>query len=304
MGQLEDINVFIRIVDSGGISRAAEQLGLAKSAVSRRLVDLETRLGVRLINRTTRTSSLTEAGRSYYERAIKIVDDITELNALTENSNSSLEGTINLAAPLSFGLCHLSPAINAFVKQYPQLTINVDFSDRQLDLVEEGLDLAFRIAYLKDSSLIARKVSPIRMLLCANPDYLKHHGTPKTPNDLRHHKLLHYNSPNSSSWKFTDIKGQQYTVPVTPKVIANNGNFLKDMAVSGHGIIITPTFISWKEIAKGDLVPILSDYKPPQLNAYAVYPQTRYLSQRTRVFIDFLVDRFGDNPYWDQHLDI
>ncbi len=197
MGQLEDITVFIRIVDAGGISRAAEQLGTAKSAVSRRLVDLETRLGVRLINRTTRTSSLTDAGRSYYERVIKIVDDITELNALTEDSNLALEGTIKLAAPLSFGLCHLSPAISAFVKQYPQLSINVDFSDRQLDLVEEGLDLAFRIAYLKDSSLIARKISQIRMLLCASPNYLNQHGIPKTPNDLTNHQLLHYNSPNA-----------------------------------------------------------------------------------------------------------
>ncbi len=302
MGQLEDMKVFIRVVEAGGINRAADQLSLAKSAVSRRLVNLETRLGVRLLNRTTRTSSLTEEGQSYYERVIKVVDDIAEINTLTADSNTSLEGTINLAAPLSFGLCHLSNAIDAFMKQHPELTINIDFSDRKVDLVEEGLDLAFRIANLKDSSLIARKISDIKHILCASPDYLKEHGTPKTPSDLKNHRLLHYNLSGTSIWKFIDNKGKQHSINVSAKIIANNGDYLKDMAVAGHGIVFSPTFISWKAIAAGDLVPILSDYKLPQLKAYAVYPQTRYLSQRTRVLIDFLVERFGDNPCWDQNI--
>jgi len=300
MGQLEDMNMFIHIVNSGGISRAADQMNLAKSAVSRRLVDLETRLGVRLLNRTTRTSSLTEAGRNYYERAIKIVDDVAELNASTEDHNIALEGTINLAAPLSFGLCHLSTAIDSFIKKHPQLTININFSDRQVDLVEEGMDLAFRIAELKDSNLIARKMSPIKHVLCASPAYLKKQGTPKTPSDLKRHQLLHYNVSGSSTWKLTDRKGEQHLINVSAHVIANNGDFLKDMAISGHGIVMSPTFITWKAISMGELVPILSDYDLPQLNAYAVYPQTRYLSHRTRVLIDFLVERFGNNPYWDQ----
>jgi DNA-binding transcriptional LysR family regulator len=304
MGQLENMNVFIRVVEAGGISRAADQLGLAKSAVSRRLVDLETRLGVRLLNRTTRKSSLTEIGKSYYERAIKVVDDVAELNTLAADSNTSLEGTINLAAPLSFGLCHLSTAIDAFIKQHPELTINIDFSDRQVDLVEEGLDLAFRIADLKDSSLIARKISPIKIILCGSPDYLKKHGIPKIPNDLKKHRLLHYNVSGSSTWKLTDNKGKQHSINVHAKIIANNGDFLKDMAIAGHGIVCSPTFISWKALATGDLIPVLSDYKLPQPNAYAVYPQTRYLSQRTRILIDFLVDRFGNNPYWDQNLGV
>jgi DNA-binding transcriptional LysR family regulator len=302
MGQLEDMNVFIRVVEAGGISRAADQLGMVKSAVSRRLVDLETRLGVRLLNRTTRTSSLTEAGQNYYERAIKVVDDVAELNALTADSNTSLEGTIKLAAPLSFGLCHLSIAIDDFVKQHPELTINIDFSDRQVDLVEEGLDLAFRIADLKDSSLIARKISAIKHILCASPGYLKEHGTPKIPSDIKNHRVLHYNLSGTSILKLTDKKGKQHSINVSAKITANNGDFLKDMAVAGHGIVSSPTFISWKAIATGDLVPVLSDYKLPQLNAYAVYPQTRYLSQRTRILIDFLVERFGDNPYWDQNI--
>lgn len=302
MGQLEDMNVFVRVVDAGGISRAADQLGQAKSAVSRRLLELETRLGVRLLNRTTRTSSLTEAGRNYYASAVKIIDDVSELNALTENSTTSLAGTIKLAAPLSFGLCHLSPAIDAFLKLHPELSINIDFSDRKIDLIEEGLDLAFRIAELKDSTLIARKISPIRVVLCASPDYLKAHGTPKKPDDLKHHQLLHYNLSDSPGWKLTDKQGKVFSVNISASINANNGDFLKKMAVAGHGIVATPTFISWKEIAVGDLVPVLNNYKLPQRNAYAVYPQTRYLSQRTRMLIDFLVERFGDNPYWDQNL--
>ena len=300
MGQLEDMTVFIRVVDAGGISRAAEQLGIAKSAVSRRLVDLETRLGIRLLNRTTRTSSLTEAGRGFYERSIKIVDDISELNALASDSNTCLEETINLAAPLSFGLSHLAPAIDDFLSLHPELTININFSDRQINLIEEGLDLAVRIADLKDSSLIARKLSPIRTQLCASPEYLKKQGTPETLDDLKHHPLLHYNLSNTSSWKLTDSQGEQHFIHVKAKINANNGDFLKDMAIAGHGILMIPTFISWKAIANGELVPLLSDYMTPQLNAYAVYPQTRYLSQRTRVLIDFLVERFGEKPYWDQ----
>ncbi|MEO6423711.1 MAG: substrate binding domain-containing protein [Candidatus Nitrotoga sp.] len=247
---------------------------------------------------------MTEAGWSYYERAIKIVNDVAELNVLTEDANIALEGTINLAAPLSFGLCHLSTAINDFIKQHPKLTININFSDRQVDLVEEGLDLAFRIASLKDSNLIARKLSPIKHVLCASPGYLKEQGTPTSLHHLKSHQLLHYNLSGSSIWKLTDKQGEQHSINVSAHMVANNGDFLKDMAISGHGIIMTPTFIAWKAIASGELVPILPDYEPPLLNAYTVYPQRRYLSQRTRVLIEFLAERFGDNPYWDQHINV
>ncbi len=302
MGQLEDMNAFIRIVEAGGISRAAEQIGIAKSAISRRLVDLETRLGVRLLNRTTRTSSLTEAGQSYYERALKIIDDVAELNAIAADSACALEGTIRLAAPLSFGLAHLAPAIEIFARDHPGLTINIDFSDRQIDLVEEGFDLAFRIADLKDSTLIARKISPIRLLLCASPEYIKENGMPKKLADLKQHRFLQYYLSGSSSLKLIDNNKKEHLVKLSAKMIANNGDFLRDMAIAGHGILASPTFISWKALAIGDLIPVLPDFTLPQSNAYAVYPQTRYLSQRARLFIDFLVERFGENPYWDQDI--
>lgn len=303
MGQLEDMSIFLRVVEAGGISRAADQLGLAKSAVSRRLAILEKRLGVRLLNRTTRSSSLTLAGQGFYERAIKIIDDVAELNAFTTDSNTTLEGTLNLAAPLSFGLLHLSPAISLFVKKHPDLTINIDFSDRQIDLVEEGFDLAIRIANLKDSSLIARKISPIKRLLCASPVYLEEYGPPRTPADLKNHSFLYYSLSKSTKWQFTDKKGKEHLVNISPKLIANNGDFLKDMAIAGHGIMACPTFISWKAMATRDLVQVLKDYTLPHFDVYAVYPQTRYLSLRARILIDYLIERFGDNPYWDQNIE-
>ncbi len=302
MGQLEDMSIFIRVVDAGGISRAAEQLGMAKSAVSKRLQELENRLGVRLLNRTTRKSSLTEAGENYYERALRITDDVSELNTLTSDTHSALQGTISLAAPLSFGVSHLSAAIDSFLKLHPGIKINIDFSDRRVDLVEEGLDLAFRIAQLSDSTLVARRICPIRILLCASPEYIEQHGQPTHPEDLKSHQLLHYNMSGTASLKFVDAEGDEQRTRVKPFIEANNGEFLRDMAIAGHGLVATPTFISWQAIEQGKLLPVMCDWRLPEISAYAVYPKTRYLSQRLRTLIDFLVERFGDQPYWDRNI--
>jgi DNA-binding transcriptional LysR family regulator len=294
---------FVRIVEAGSISRAAEQLGVAKSGVSRRLVELETRLGVRLLNRTTRRSSLTEAGRSYYEGAVKLLSDVAELDALVTGSKAALAGKLRLAAPLSFGLAHLSPAIEVFARAHPEVLIDIDFSDRQVDLVAQGVDLAIRIAELRDSSLQARRICPIRLMLCASPAYLAQHGSPNCPEDLARHQVLLYDiggGGGSPLLRLPDGRGGERGVPLNPRLVANNGDFLRDMAVAGHGIILTPTFIAWREVAAGALLPVLADYWPEPLNAYAVYPQSRYLPRRARILIEFLAERFGDNPYWDR----
>jgi DNA-binding transcriptional LysR family regulator len=300
MGQLEEMQNFVRVVEAGSISKAAEQLGMAKSGVSRRLVELETRLGMRLLNRTTRRSSLTEAGRAFLKGAVKLIGDVEELNARTADSEASLEGTLRLAAPLSFGLCHLSPAIDVFMHEHPELKFNIDFSDRQIDLVEQGVDLAIRIADLENSSLQARRICPIRMILCASPAYLDQYGMPREPSDLERHQVLQYDVGGGPLLRLIDPGGKEQVIHTRPRMVANNGDFLRDLAVSGHGIILTPSFIAWQAIAAGDLVPVLQNYHPPQHSAYAVYPTTRYLSQRVRSFIDFLAERFGENPYWDQ----
>jgi DNA-binding transcriptional LysR family regulator len=302
MDQISEMQAFVRVVEAGSISKAADHLGMAKSGVSRRLAELESRLGVRLINRTTRRSSLTEAGRSFYEGAVKLLVDISELNAATADTNCLLEGSLRLAAPLSFGLCHLSPAIDEFLRQHPDLTINVDFSDRHVDLVEKGVDLAIRIADLGDSTLQARRICPIRILLCASPAYLERHGTPVEPDDLKNHRILQYDIGTGYTPRLEDREGRTHVIPVRSHMVANNGDFLRDMAIAGHGITFSPSFIAWEAVAAGDLVPIMTEYYPRQLSAYAVYPQTRYVSRRTRVFIDFLVERFGENPYWDQFM--
>jgi DNA-binding transcriptional LysR family regulator len=300
MGQLEDMNVFVRIVEAGGIGKAADQLGIAKSGVSRRLMALESRLGAPLINRTTRSSSLTSVGREYYQRAIKLIGDVTELDALAADENKSLEGLLRLALPLSFGLSHLSPAIDIFSRQHPGLTINIDFSDRQVDLVEQGVDVAIRIADLKNSSLHARRICPIRLLWTASPSYLEKNGAPQRPEDLKAHQLLGYSLGEGHTIRHSNGQGDEQFVQISTRMAANNGDFLHDMALADHGIVVLPTFIVWQSLAAGHLVPVLESYTPAALNAWAVYPQTRYLSQRARRFIDFLAQRFGDDPYWDE----
>jgi DNA-binding transcriptional LysR family regulator len=301
MSQFDQMRTFVRVVEAGSISRAAEQMGLAKSGVSRRLSDLESRLGVRLIQRTTRRSRLTEAGQAYYTGAVKLLGDVDELEAATADAEAVIRGTLRLAAPLSFGLCHLSPAMDEFMRQNPQLEINVDFSDRRIDLVERGMDLAIRIAQLEDSNLQARRICPIRLLLCASPAYLAEYGTPTRINDLKRHRILRYEAGGVSSIRLRDHQGRVHSIQTGSHIVANNGDFLRDMAMAGHGIIMSPSFITWQALASGDLVPVMTDFKPPPLEAWAVYPRNRYLSRRARSFIDFLVERFGDNPYWDQY---
>jgi DNA-binding transcriptional LysR family regulator len=296
------MQTFVRIVEAGSISAAAEQLDQAKSGVSRRLSDLEGRLGVRLINRTTRRSSLTDAGRRYYEGAVKLLSDVAELDASTADSEAALDGTLRVAVPLSFGLAHLAPAIDEFLKSHRGLDVDIDFSDRQVDLVERGVDLAIRIAQLKDSNLQARRLCPIRLLLCASPAYLDAQGRPEHPDDLASHRVLRYNAGGGGSLRLRDDDGSEFTVQAPSPITANNGDFLRDMAMAGHGITLIPSFIAWQAIASGDLVEIMPEYAPGPLDAWAVYPRNRYLSQRARRFIDYLAEKFGERPYWDQYL--
>lgn len=300
MGQLEDINTFVRIVDTGTISAAANQLNIAKSAVSRRLVDLERRLGVQLLTRTTRQSSLTDAGREYYQRAIQILADVNELNEVTSDSKSELTGGLSVAAPLSFGLQHLTPIINKFAIAHPGVDLRLDFADRQVDLIEEGFDVAIRIAELKDSSYMARKLTPISLVLCGSPDYVKRNGAPQKPEDLISHETLHYASAQDYTWRIIGPGGKQTKLKLPPKITANNGDYLCGAAVAGLGLSVIPTFMAWNEIENGNLICLMKDHTFPALNAYAIYPQTRHLSKRVRVFIDTLVESFKDEPYWDK----
>ncbi|WP_352259856.1 LysR family transcriptional regulator [Psychrobacter sp. TB55-MNA-CIBAN-0194] len=300
MGQLEDMVMFVRIVEAGSITKAAEQLNIAKSAVSRRLKELETRLGSQLISRTTRQSNLTQAGEQYYYRVTNILNEVDALNEASSGAPTRIEGTLKMTSPLSFGLLHLKDIIDEYANQHPNLNFELDFSDRHTDLVEEGFELAIRIGEMQDSSYQAKRISLIRHTLCASPEYLDKMGTPKTVEDLADHEFLQYSLSKSNTIALTDEQGKKHQVDVNSKIKINNGDFLHDMAVKGHGITFLPTFITYQTVANGDLVPILQQYQLPMLTAYAVYPKNRFLSQRCRYFIDFIAERFGDNPYWDE----
>ncbi len=299
MNQIEDMQTFVRIVEAGSITKAAEQLGVVKSAISRRLSDVEMRLGVSLLTRTTRTQTLTDAGKSYYQHSLRLIDDIAEVEANISDEQNALAGRIKIAAPLSFGLDHLGAALRKFNEIHPNIFFDVDFNDKKIDLVENGFDLAVRIAMLEDSTLIARRLTAIKLVLCASPSYFRKHGTPKVPEDLLsgHVKLSYREDPGN--WPFIDSNGKSLAIKLPSVATANNGNFLCQAAIDGAGLIYTPDFICYKAIRLGQLVPILADYQTDvEIPAYAVYPKNRHLSQRVRSLIDFLVQYFGKQPYW------
>lgn len=300
MNRFENMSVFIRVVESGSISGAADRLGVAKSAVSRRLKELEEHLGVELFHRTTRKMNLTDTGKTFYHQSVRILDDVLEAELSTSQAHGELQGSLKVALPLSFGLMHLAPAINEFLLSHPQVEFDLDFSDREVDLMQEGFDLAIRIADLPDSSLIARRLAPIQSIMCASPAYLEQMGIPQLPDELIDHQCLVYSLLRDFEyWHLTDSKGNVIKTKIRPYLKASTGEFLRDVAVEGRGIVLIPTFIAYKEIERGTLVPLLEDYKTPQINAYAIYPQTRHLSQRVRAFVDILIKRFEGTPYWD-----
>lgn len=304
MNRFENMDTFIRVVEAGSISAAADRLGVAKSAVSRRLKELEKHLGVELFHRTTRQMNLTDTGRAFYHQAVRILDDVLEAEIATSQAHGTLKGSLKIALPSSFGLMHMGPVINDFLKEHQQIEFDLDFNDREVDLIQEGFDLAIRIANLPDSSLIARRFAPVKTVICASPDYLKQMGTPRSPDDLIEHRCLVYSLLRDFEyWHLTDARGNEIKTRIHPYLKASTGEFLRDAAVEGRGIILVPTFIAYKEIESGALVPLLNEYSTSQINAYAIYPQTRHLSQRVRTFVDFLVERFEGTPYWDLCLD-
>lgn len=303
MDKFADIEAFVAVVDSGSFSAAAERLDTAKSAVSRRVSALEARLGVKLLNRTTRRLNLTDNGRDFYRRAERILADLHEAEQAVSDADCRLRGRIRLTAPLSFGLRHLSPAINRFAEQHPEIQFDLDLNDRQVNIVEEGLDMAVRIGKLDDSSLVARRLCPIRFVTVASPGYLASHPAPQTPDDLASHQGLRYtNVPRQQSWRYQDGTGRQYAPEVPDRLTANNGEILAQAAADGLGVSLQPTFIVYQDLAARRLQRLLSDYAPPATSMYAVFPPGRYLSRRVRAFADFLAGQFGEQPYWDRVL--
>jgi len=301
MDRFAEMQMFVRVVETGSFSGAAERLQVAKSAVSRRLAELESRLGAQLLHRTTRRLNLTDSGRAFLEQAQRILADLDEAEAAVAQAHSALKGRLRVALPLSFGLLHLTEPIKAFMALHPEVEFDLDFNDRQIDLLQEGFDLAIRIANLPDSSLIARRLAPIRHIVSASPEYLQEHGVPLLPHDLSQHVCLAYsNLANPGIWHYRTQDGAPGSVQVPIKLKANNGDFLCQAALAGHGLILHPTFYLREALRSGALVPVLTDIVWPELNAYAVYPPTRHLSSRVRALVDFLAQRFAGEPEWDR----
>jgi len=297
MDRFSEMQMFVRIVEAGSLSGAADRMNIAKSAVSRRLTELEARLGVALLRRTTRRINLTDSGMAYYERCQRILADVEETERAISQTHGELRGTLRVALPLSFGLRQLAPLINAFMTRHPEVRFDLDFNDRQVDLLQEGIDVAIRIAELDDSSLIARRLAPIPHIVCASPDYLANHGTPRQAADLANHAGLIYGNTNSPNvWTYRAPTGEMGTVRLPVKLRANNGDMLLQAAIAGAGVLLIPTFFLPDALQNDQLRPLLTDHQWPQLNVYAVYPPTRHLSTRVRALIDFLADALTEMP--------
>lgn len=293
MDKLSSLKAFVKVVELGSFSEAGRQLRLSRSAVSKYIADLENDLGVQLLNRTTRQASPTENGQAYFERALSILADLDAADQMVAHQQSTPRGLLRVNAPMSFGTIKLGPALADFMALYPELQIQLVLTDEHVDPVQEGLDVTLRIAELESSSLIARKIMPIARVICASPDYLAAHGTPKHPSELRRHKLLTYGFLlTGNQWKLSGPDGDHWIQPDWT-LCANNAEVLRDAAVKGRGVALLPAFLAERQLESGALQTILPDYTAPTIALYAIYPPTRHLAMKVRLFIDFLVEQFG-----------
>ncbi len=302
MSRLEDMSLFVRVVEAGSFTAAAQRAGLSKSLLSRRIAGLEDRLSARLLNRSTRRLSVTETGNAFYERCRRILAEVEEAETLAASLDAEPRGTLRLAAPMSLGMAHLSPAMAAFMAEHRDLVVELDLNDRIIDLASEGHDLAIRIGRLPDSSLIARKLAPCRFVVCASPAYLALHGVPQTPADLVQHRLLIYSNRSiADQWRFVGGE-ERLAARFTQRLAANNGEVLCAAAEAGLGLTVLPTFIVGPAIARGALQIVLRDHPLEEAAIYTVYLPNRHLSAKVRRLVEFLANRFGGTPYWDAAL--
>jgi DNA-binding transcriptional LysR family regulator len=303
MDKLNSLRAFVKVVELGSFSEAGRQLRLSRSVISKYVGELEQDLGVQLLNRTTRHASATENGQAYFERALTILADLDAADQAVAQAQATPRGLLRVNAPMSFGTLQLGPAIADFMAQCPELQIQLVLSDDQVDPMQGGFDVTLRIADLESSSLIARKIVGIDRVVCASPDYFKQHGTPKLPEDLRNHALLTYGFLlTGNQWKLTGKNGDDHWIQPSWTLCVNNAEVLRDAAIKGRGVALLPTFIAGDALRAGSLRGVLNSYKAPPLTLYAIYPPTRHLAVKVRLFIDFLVARFAGVPEWDLDL--
>lgn len=299
MDRLQAMQTFVRVAEAGSFSAVAEQLGVARSAVTRQIAALEAALGTKLIARSTRRLSLTAAGSNYLQKCGEILNLIEAAEGGLAEERSALGGSIRMSMPLSFGVHHLMPLLLDFVSAHPELRLSLDLSDQHVDLIEEGFDLAIRLTNELKDTAVARKIGVCRSVIVASPDYLKQYKAPRHPRDLAAHQCFGYVPSMRSSWPF-HIDGKITWVRTQGKIEANNGDALLTAAIRGLGIAYQPTFIAMPAIRAGLLKVILKRYPAADFGIYALFPGYRYVSQRVRALVDHLTARIGDHPYWDR----
>jgi len=307
MDQFAAMRAFVKVVETGGFSEASRQLDLAVSSVTRQVNSLEAMLNTQLLNRSTRSITLTSRGRQYYEKVVRILQDVEEANTCVMEGEDIPRGLLKVSMPVAFGRLHVAPILYDFLKQYPEVELELRLSDGLANLVEDDLDMVIRIGNLDRSgaTLIVRKLADHTRFVCGSPSYFKQHGKPKHPNDLVHHNcLLFAYSTGDSVWRF-QRDAQMYEVKVNGSVVANNSEALRRVCLDGAGLILMPTWLIGEDIRPGRLQAVLTDFQVyPQaemdMGIYALYLPNRRHSLRVKTFIDFLVKRFGSPPYWEE----
>lgn len=297
MDRFLEMRAFVAVVESGSFVKAADALGLSKSAVSRLVGDLEARLGVRLLQRTTRKLSLTEEGDVFRERCTELLAGVDEAEAEITARTGEAAGLLRINVPVTFGLMYLAPLWPAFMDLHPKVVLDVTLADRMVDLVDEGYDMAVRIARLPSSSLISRRLASTRLVLCASPAYLSAHGVPRHPADLAKHSVITYALlAMGEQWQFQGPDGD-VVVKVSSRMRSNSGDTCCAAALQGHGLILQPTFLIAAHLQSGALVEVMPEYPSIELGVYAVYPTRKHVSPKVRLMIDFLVEAFR-KPAW------
>lgn len=295
---IEHLRLFVRIASTHNISLAGKELGLSPAVSSSHINKLEEGLGIRLLHRTTRKVSLTEEGQAFLPHAQDVLDSIETAQASLGVGSVSPQGKLRVAASASFGRMHLLPALNGFLKRYPELMVDLHLSDSVVDMVEGGFDIAIRDAKLNDSTLIARKLSPVTRMLCASPSYLTEYGEPQSPDDLLNHNCI--NLIGIDTWVLNTPTGPK-SIKTKNRLRTDNGEAARDAATQGLGITLCSSWCCYQQLERGELVQILKDYPLVSETAiWAVYPSSRLLAPKVRLFIDYLSENFGDSPYWDE----
>ena len=299
MDQIEGMRLFVRVAELGSFASVAQQMGVARSVVTRKVAALEAHLGVKLIARSTRRLNLTSAGAGYLEKCREILQLMAAAETEIAEDRQIPRGAIRLGLPLIFGVRYLAPLLLEFSERHPAVELDMDFSDRRINLIEEGVDMSIRITDQLGPREVARRISSSRMVVVAAPDYLVRHGEPKHPAELTAHECLGYTFADKGAWPFM-VDGQLRGFPVHGRLQANNGEVLLEAAARGLGIVCEPTFIAGVALATGTVREILVDFPIPELGVYAVFPGNRHIPHRVRVLADFLAERLAGDPPWNR----